>query len=252
MHSLKGLRALVTGGTSGIGRAIALLYAQEGADVAIFGTNPERAQQTLHELEAVRISAEQKFSSFLVDVASTQAVEEVLAQFLHRFGGIEILVNNAGITRDGLLMRMSEEDWDRVIDVNLKSLYNTCRVLIRPMMKARRGSIINITSVIGLTGNGGQVNYAASKSGVIGFTKSLARELASRGILANCIAPGYIQTHMTESLPETLKEETLAKIPLGRMGSVEEIAQVALFLASRGASYITGQVLAVDGGMVMH
>lgn len=249
---LKGLKALVTGGTSGIGRAIARLYAKEGADVAILGTHAGRAQEVIQELESLRVIPEQKFVSFLVDVASTTEVEAILTQLLAQFGGIDILVNNAGITRDGLLMRMSEEDWDRVLDVNLKSLYNCCRVLVRPMMKARRGVILNMTSVIGLTGNVGQVNYAASKSGVIGFTKSLARELASRGIRVNCIAPGYIETSMTEGLPEALKQELLATIPLGRMGSAEEVAEAALFFVSPRAKYITGQVLAVDGGMVMH
>ena len=181
-HLLKGKTALVTGGTAGIGKAIASLFAEQGANVAICGTNKERAEQTVLEIEKVKADPEQKIRYFLLDVAKTKEVEEAIGKLVEEWGKIDILVNNAGITRDNLLMRMSEEDWDRVVEVNLKSIYNTCRALCRPMMKSRAGSIINITSVIGLMGNAGQVNYAASKSGMIGFTKSLAKELAGRGI----------------------------------------------------------------------
>jgi 3-oxoacyl-[acyl-carrier protein] reductase len=251
MQLLKRKSAIITGGTAGIGKAIALLYAQNGADIAIFGTNAERAEQTLKELEAHRIDTEQKFSAHLMNVANFKEVEGAIQKILSDWGKVDILVNNAGITRDNLLMRMSEEDWDLVLDVNLKSVYNTCRSLARSMMKARSGSIINISSVIGLTGNAGQVNYAASKSGMIGLTKSLAKELASRNVRANCIAPGYIETQMTEGLSEQIKGQILANIPLGRIGNPLDIAQAALYLASDLSSYVTGQVITVDGGMVM-
>lgn len=251
MQLLKGKTALITGGTAGIGKAIACLYAQHGAHVAILGTNQERAAQALQEIEACKVDSEQKFTSFLVNVSNSKEVDEVVEKLLKDWGKIDILVNNAGITKDNLLMKMNEEDWDLVMDVNLKSVYNTCKSLTRPMMKARGGIIINITSVIGLTGNAGQANYAASKSGMIGFTKSLAKELASRNIRANCIAPGYIETQMTASLPEPVKEAILTKIPMSRIGNPRDIAHAALFLASDLAGYITGQVLTVDGGMVM-
>lgn len=251
MMLLKGKSALITGGTAGIGKAIASLYAQHGADIAIFGTNLERAEQAMKEIEALKVDPGQKICYFLVDVSKSKEVDEAIAQVLQNFSKIDVLVNNAGITRDGLLMKMSEEDWDLVVDVNLKSIYNTCRALTRPMMKARSGAIINISSVIGLMGNAGQVNYAASKSGMIGFTKSLAKELASRNIRANCVAPGYIETQMTDVLPAPVKEAVLAKIPLSRIGKPNDVAYAALFLASDLSGYITGQVLTVDGGMVM-
>jgi 3-oxoacyl-[acyl-carrier protein] reductase len=248
---LKNKTAIVTGGTAGIGKAIASLYAAQGADVAIFGTNKERAEQAAAEIRQLPLDPSQKIVSFLLDVSKNSQVEEAISRLLAEWGKIDILVNNAGITRDNLLMRMSEEDWDRVLEVNLKSIYNTCRALARPMMKARSGSIINISSVIGLTGNAGQVNYAASKSGMIGFTKSLAKELASRNVRANCVAPGYIETQMTESLSSQIKETVLSKIPLGRIGQPLDVANAALYLASDLANYVTGQVIAVDGGMVM-
>ena len=251
MQLLKGKSALVTGGTAGIGKAIAALYAAQGANVAIFGTNRERGEQVLRELEEAKIDLSQQFALHLLDVSHTKEVDAAIQALLKSWGQIDILVNNAGITRDNLLMRMSEEDWDLVLSVNLKSIYNTCRSLARPMMKARAGAIINISSVIGLTGNAGQVNYAASKSGMIGFTKSLAKELASRNIRVNCIAPGYIETQMTEGLSPEIKEQILSKIPLGRMGDPRDIAQAALYLASDLSSYVTGQVLTVDGGMVI-
>lgn len=248
---LKGKTALITGGTAGIGKAIALLFAKQGAHVAIFGTNAERAAKTVLEMESVKVDPEQKLFSYLVNVGKAKEVEDNVQKVLSYFGQVDILVNNAGITRDQLLMRMSEEDWDQVLEVNLKSVYNTCKSLARPMMKAKAGSIVNITSVIGITGNGGQTNYAASKAGMIGFTKSLAKELSTRGIRANCVAPGYIETQMTEVLPPQVKEGILTKIPLGRIGQPDDIAQAVLFLASDLSCYITGQVLAVDGGMVM-
>ncbi len=251
MPLLKGKKAIVTGATAGIGKEIALEFCRQGASVAIFGTNSERSAQVLSELEALRLFPEQSFHSFILDVSVKPQVDEVIKGLLDLWKGVDILVNNAGITRDGLLMKMSEEDWDRVIDVNLKSVYNTCQALVRSMLKARSGKIINISSVVGLTGNAGQVNYAASKAGLIGLTKSLALELASRGIGVNCIAPGFIETAMTGVLTEAQREALLAKIPMGRMGGVNEIAKAALFLASDLSNYITGQVLTVDGGMVM-
>ena len=251
MHDLKGKVAIVTGGTAGIGKEIACQYVKVGADVAIIGTNEERAQATLLEMQRYKIDPNQKIAYFLLNVAQSQEVEAFMERLLKEWGRVDILVNNAGITKDQLLMKMSEEEWDQVMDVNLKSVYNTCKALTRSMMKARSGVIINITSVVGLTGNAGQANYAASKAGMIGFTKSLAKELASRNVRANCIAPGYIETQMTDVLKPEVKEAVLAKIPMSRIGKPSDIAYAALFLASDQASYITGQVLTVDGGMVM-
>lgn len=248
---LKGKKVLITGGTAGIGKQIALSFAQHGAHVAIFGTNKERSEQTIEELKKAKIQDDQLFLSFCVDVSKKEAIDAAIEDILKQWGSIDVLINNAGITRDGLLMKMSEEHWDEVIDVNLKSVFNTCQALVRPMLKARSGKIINISSVVGLTGNAGQVNYSASKSGVIGFTKSLAQELASRGICVNCIAPGFIRTRMTDELTDVQKEGILKKIPMGRIGDPEEIANAVLFLASDLSKYMTGQVLTVDGGMVM-
>ncbi|MEN9654028.1 MAG: 3-oxoacyl-[acyl-carrier-protein] reductase [Chlamydiota bacterium] len=244
---LKGKSALVTGGTAGIGKAISELFVEHGANVVIVGTNKERGEAALQDLMARRVSPDQKVQLELVNVAVTVDVEKLIATL----PPIDTLVNCAGITRDNLLMRMSEEDWDRVLEVNLKSVFNLCKALARPMSKARSGSIINIASVVGLMGNAGQTNYAASKAGMIGFTKSLAKELASRGVRVNCVAPGYIETAMTDVLNPAVKEVLLSKIPLGRIGQPKEIAQAVLFLASDQASYVTGQVIAVDGGMVM-
>jgi 3-oxoacyl-[acyl-carrier protein] reductase len=252
MQLLKLKRALVTGGTAGIGREIALTFAKQGADVAIFGTNEERAAQVLGELEGARLTAEQRFTSSIVNVSEKASVDSAIQQLLATWGHVDVLVNNAGITRDALLMRMSEEDWDQVIDVNLKSVYNLCQALVRPMIKAKGGKIINISSVVGLTGNAGQANYAASKSGIIGFTKALAQELAKRSICVNCIAPGFIQTAMTGVLTGEQKEGLLKKIPMGRVGDPQDIANAAVFLASNLSDYMTGQVLTVDGGMVMN
>ncbi|NGX60275.1 MAG: 3-oxoacyl-[acyl-carrier-protein] reductase FabG [Chlamydiae bacterium] len=252
MHQLlKGKHVLITGGTAGIGKQIALTFASQGASVAIFGTNKERAEQVTSELATQKVSDDQKFLAEIVNVSDKQAIEAAIQDILEKWGVIDVLVNNAGITRDGLLMKMKEEHWDEVMDVNLKSVFNTCQALVRPMMKARSGKIINISSVVGLTGNAGQVNYSASKSGVIGFTKSLAQELATRGICVNCIAPGFISTRMTDALTDVQKEGILKKIPMGRIGDAEEVAKAALFLASDMSTYMTGQVLTVDGGMVM-
>lgn len=242
---LKGQVAIVTGGTAGIGRAIALKLAEQGAKVAIFGTNRERGAQVVEEIGPEKAC----FTS--VDISKTADVENACKQVLDQFKQVDILVNNAGVTLDQLIMKMSEEEWDKVIDVNVKSCYNTCRALVRPMMKARKGKIINISSVVGLIGNPGQVNYAASKAAILGFTKALALELASRSICVNCVAPGYIETAMTEVLTGAQKEAILAKIPLGKMGQPSDIANAVLFLASSLADYITGQVFTVDGGMVM-
>ncbi len=242
-------RILITGGTSGIGKELARFFSSLGADVAIFGTNLERGQAALEEMKRAAKDPTQKAYLDIVDVANPTAVEQSIQKLLGEWGGIDVLINNAGITRDGLLVRMSEEDWDTVIEVNLKSVYNTCKVLAKSMMKARSGKIINITSVVGLTGNAGQSNYAASKAGMIGFTKSLAKELASRNILVNCIAPGFIQTPMTDVLNDKQKEAILDKIPLGRLGEPLDIAKAALFLID--SDYVTGQVITIDGGMVV-
>jgi len=251
MQLLKNKTVLITGGTAGIGKQIALTFAQQGASVAIFGTNQERADKVLEELKSKAVDDSQQFLAEIVNVSDKGMIEAGIKDILEKWGRIDILINNAGITRDGLLMKMAEEHWDEVIDVNLKSVFNTCQALVRPMMKARSGKIINISSVVGLTGNAGQVNYSASKSGVIGFTKSLAQEVASRGVCVNCIAPGFIETRMTGALTDAQKESIINKIPMGRIGNPEEIAHAALFLASDLSQYMTGQVLTVDGGMVM-
>ncbi|MGR3973160.1 MAG: 3-oxoacyl-ACP reductase FabG [Candidatus Rhabdochlamydia sp.] len=250
MQQLNNQIALVTGGTTGIGKAIALKFASEGASVVILGTHLERAAQTVLEMQQLG-TTDQKFGFKLVDIADKKAVDAVILEILQEMKTVDILVNNAGITRDNLLMKMTEQDWDTVLNVNLKSVYNTSQALIRVMLKAKKGKIINISSVIGLMGNAGQTNYAASKAGMIGMTKSLAKEVASRNICVNCIAPGFIETAMTHELSDAQKEAIFQQIPLNRFGSAEEIAHAALFLASSMSNYITGQVLTVDGGMVM-
>ena len=240
--------ALVTGAGRGIGHAIAVRLASEGARVACVSRSQANAERTADELNAARGDSAKAYA---VDVAEHGAVEKAGAQILEDFGRVDILVNNAGVTRDGLAMRMSIEDWDGVINTNLRGAFSFTQAVMRAMIKQRSGRIINISSVIGLMGNAGQTNYAASKAGLIGLTKSLARELASRGITVNAIAPGYISTDMTNALNEEIQKSIQDKIPLKRVGTPEEIAAAVAFLASPEAGYITGQTLCVDGGIVM-
>jgi 3-oxoacyl-[acyl-carrier protein] reductase len=247
---LKGKKVLITGASSGIGKEIAKSFVKQGADVIIFATNIDRINQTEKELKDIRIDSNQKIISKKVDVSIFNEVETAITEILKEINNIDILVNNAGITKDNLLMKMSEEDFDRVIAVNLKSIYNTCKILIRSMMKNKKGKIINISSIVGLIGNAGQTNYAASKAAIHGFTKSLAKEVGTRNICVNAIAPGFIQTKMTEILPENIKEQILNSIPLKRFGLPQDVANLVLFLSSDLSDYITGQVFTVDGGMV--
>ena len=245
---LDGKTALVTGASRGIGRAIALCLAAEGARVAInYAGNVKAAEEVKASIEAAGGTA----ILCQADIADSAAVEAMIADVVKEFGAIDILVNNAGITRDTLLMRMKDEDFAKVLDTNLKGVFYCTKAVSKLMMKKRAGRIINMASVVGLVGNAGQTNYAAAKAGVIGFSKSAAKELASRGITVNVVAPGFIGTDMTAGLPESVKEKMLTDIPLGRMGEPEDVASAVLFLASDQASYITGQVVNVDGGMVM-
>ena len=239
--------AVVTGAGRGIGRAVALAYARMGADVACVSRTEENSAKVAAEVEALGRRA----WPLAVDVSDTAAVDAAAKEILELAGRVDILVNNAGVTRDNLLMRMSEEEWDTVLNTNLKGAFNFTRALTRPFIKQRSGRIINIASVIGLIGNAGQSNYAASKAALIGFTKSIARELAPRGITVNAIAPGFIETDMTAVLDDKVREEVLGRVPLGRFGSSEDIAHAATFLAMEPTGYVTGQVLTVDGGMVM-
>ncbi len=239
--------AVVTGAGRGIGRAIALKLAVEGADVVCVSRTAENAEKVAGEVRALG----RKAWALAVDVADGAAVAAAGEKILADAGRVDILVNNAGVTRDGLLMRMSDEDWDTVLDTNLKGAFHFTKALTRAFVKQRSGRIINISSVIGLMGNAGQCNYAASKAGLFGFTKSVARELASRGITANVVAPGFIETDMTGGLKPEWRVELLKKIPLNSLGQPEDIAAAVLFLAGPGARYVTGQVLTVDGGMVM-
>jgi 3-oxoacyl-[acyl-carrier protein] reductase len=241
---LGGKTAFVTGSTRGIGLAIARALHGAGAKVAIVGRDQDRAEAVASELGA-------RSTAVACDVALADQVEAAIAAAERTLGPIDVLVNNAGLTRDNILLRLTDADWDAVLDANLKGAFHTTRAVIKGMMKRRAGRIINITSIVGLTGNKGQANYAASKAGLIGFTKSVAKEYASRGILANCIAPGFIETDMTAALPDEARTTLLQDIALGRLGRPEDVAGAALFLASDLAGYITGQVLIVDGGMVI-
>jgi 3-oxoacyl-[acyl-carrier protein] reductase len=247
MAHLSGKVALVTGASGGIGQAVAERLARDGADVALIGQNPDRLAQAAGLVRAAGRRAE----CYPCNVSQGEAVQAVVNKVVQDFGGLDILVNNAGITRDGLVMRMSEEDWDQVMAVNLKSVFLFTKAACRPMMKKRAGAIVNISSIIGLIGNAGQGNYSASKAGIIAFTKSVAKELASRNVRANAIAPGFIETKMTAEMPEDLQKKMLESIPLGRYGKPEDVASVVSFLAGDDAGYVTGQVLTVCGGMVM-
>lgn len=244
---LEGKVALITGGARGIGRDIALLFAKEGADIVIGDVNMQEAEKTCLEIEALG----RKSLALSLDVTSFVKVEEVVNKILDKFLKIDILVNNAGITKDGLLLRMSEQDWDAVINVNLKGTFNCTKAVSRVMIKQRSGKIVNIASIIGIIGNAGQANYSASKAGIIALTKTSAREFASRNINVNAVAPGFIQTDMTAKLPEELKQKMLGAIPLAKFGTPNDVANVCLFLASEDSAYVTGQTIVVDGGMVM-
>ena len=247
MSKLSGKVAIVTGASGGIGQAIAVRLAADGADVAVCGQNQERLQETA---ELVKKQG-RRVEMLTPDVSKGVAVQEAVASVEKTWGRIDILVNNAGITKDGLVMRMSEEDWDQVLDVNLKSVFLFTKSVARTMMKQRAGSIVNISSIIGLIGNAGQGNYSASKGGINAFTKSVAKELSSRGVRVNAIAPGFIETKMTARMAEDLQKKMLDNIPLGRYGKTEDVASVVSFLASEDAAYMTGQVLSVCGGLVM-
>ena len=246
--SLAGKCAVVTGGGRGIGRAVCLALAAQGADVVVnYAGGAEAADETAKACRALGVRA----IAVQADVADEAQAAALVETAVRELGGVDILVNNAGITRDGLLLRMSEEDFTRVLDTNLKGAFHCMKAACRGMMRRRAGRIVNISSVVGVRGNAGQANYAASKAGLIGLSKSAAKELASRGITVNCIAPGFIDTAMTAALPEAVKEKLLAEIPMGRFGAAEDVAAAAAFLASDAAAYITGQVLCVDGGMAM-
>jgi 3-oxoacyl-[acyl-carrier protein] reductase len=244
----EGRVAVVTGGGRGIGRAVALRLANEGASVAIsYRSNDGAAENAAEEVRATGVRCE----IFKGDVASPDDVRALFEGVNDAFGCIDILVNNAGLTRDNLMMRMKEQEFDAVIATNLKGTYLCTRAALRPMIRARWGRIVNVSSVVGLVGNAGQANYAASKAGIIGLTKSVAREVAQRGITANVVAPGYVETELTGSLPEQVKDRIREQVPAGRFGEAEEVAEVVAFLAGEGAGYVTGQTVAVDGGMTM-
>jgi 3-oxoacyl-[acyl-carrier protein] reductase len=247
--SLKDKVALVTGASRGIGRSIATTLAGAGALVVInYKSNAAAAEEVVSAITA----AEGRAAAIQADISEAAEVERLFRELLDRYGKIDILVNNAGITRDTLLLRMKEEDFDAVLQTNLRGVYLCTKAALRPMTRARGGRIINITSVVGLIGNAGQANYAAAKAGIIGFTKAAAREIASRNITVNAVAPGYIETELTDVLSETVRQAILENIPLGRLGRPQDVADLVCFLASDAASYITGQTLTVDGGMVMH
>jgi 3-oxoacyl-[acyl-carrier protein] reductase len=244
MRELEGKVAVVTGGSRGIGRATASELSRAGASVAVVARSKERAQAAVDGLDG-------RGEAFACDVSDSAQCADLMSAVEDCLGPVDILVNNAGITRDNILVRLKDEDWQAVMDTNLRGAFNTTRAVARGMMKRRSGRIISIASVVGLTGNRGQANYAASKAGLVGFTKSVAQELAARGVLANVVAPGFIETDMTAELPEEAREGLAERIPLGRFGTPEDVAGAIRFLAGPAAAYITGQVLVVDGGMVM-
>ena len=244
----EGRVAIVTGGGRGIGRAVAVRFGKEGASVAIsYRSNDATAEEAAEEVRAAGVRCE----IFKGDVAAPEDVEALFKGVSDAFGQVDILVNNAGVTRDNLMMRMKEAEFDDVLRTNLKGTYLCTRAALRPMIRARWGRIVNVSSVVGLVGNAGQANYAASKAGIIGFTKSVAREVAQRGITANVVAPGYVETELTGSLPDNVKDQIRGQVPAGRFGEAEEVAEVVAFLAGEGAGYVTGQTVAVDGGMTM-
>lgn len=244
---LNGAIALITGASRGIGAAICDTLATHGATVVGTATSATGADAITERLKALGVTG----SGMQLDVTDADAAAACVAAITEQYGAISVLVNNAGITRDNLFMRMKDDEWDAVIATNLSSVYRMCKLVIKPMVKARKGRIINISSVVGITGNAGQVNYSASKAGLLGMTKSLARELGSRSITINAVAPGFIESDMTDSLPEEQKDKLKGEIALGRLGTPDDIAQTCLFLASDGAAYITGQTISVNGGMVM-
>jgi 3-oxoacyl-[acyl-carrier protein] reductase len=244
---LKNKVAFITGSAQGIGREIALTFAKEGADIVVADLNLDLAAKTASEIESLG----RKAMALELDVTDYAKVEEGVNKILDKFGKVDILVNNAGINKDNLLIRMSQAEWDAVINVNLKGTFNCIKAVSRPMIKQRSGKIVNIASIIGLMGNWGQANYAASKAGIIALTKTVAKEFATRNINANAVAPGFIQTDMTAKLPEDVKKKMLEAIPMAKLGVPEDVANLCLFLASEESSYITGQVITIDGGMVM-
>ena len=240
--------AIVTGGSRGIGFAVAERMASEGAAIAVVSTTPESAGAAAEKLLA---AGAPKAAGYPCNVASCEDVQNTVNAILSEFGKVDILVNNAGVTRDNLLMRMSEDEWDKVLDINLKGVFNFSKAVVRPMMRARAGRIINVSSIVGIHGNPGQANYAASKAGIIGFSKAMAKEIASRNITVNVVAPGFIETDMSRAIPEALQQKMLENIPLGRMGTPADVANLVAFLASAEAAYLTGQVICVDGGMAV-
>ena len=246
--SLQGKCALVTGGSRGIGRAVCLELARQGARVAVnYAGNAAAAEETVRACEALGAEA----FAIQADVADAAACEAMVKEVLARFGRLDILVNNAGVTRDGLMLTMKEADWDAVLDTNLKGAFHCMKAAYRPMMKQKYGRVVNLTSIVGLRGNAGQANYAASKAGLIGLTKSMAKELAARNVTVNAVAPGFIDTDMTAALPEKAREAMLATIPMGRLGQAEDVAKAVAFFAGDDSAYVTGQVLCVDGGMAV-